>query len=168
MRRMVRTLMLVLALLPLASRPAAAQYREAAIGGGAGFLGGIAMTVSIVVARARLQGQYLDSAGDLIHWQTTPAIAGPAAGVFFGLAGEEVLVGSIIGSTGGMAIGAAAGAGLGWLLSSEQEWPWAGGVIGGGLGLALGGLTGAYLGWRKQEDTTGDRPPATLELRVPL
>ena len=164
--------MVVLALAPLGPGSAAAQeLRNAAIGGGAGFLGGIAMTVAIVVARARLQGQYLDSPSDLIHWQTTPMIAGPAAGVFFGLNGEEVLRGSIVGSTSGMLIGAAAGAGLGWLISGEPESPWAGGVMGGGLGLLVGGLTGAYLGWRAQEkegDDGGGGAPATLSIRVPL
>jgi len=169
MRRTIPTLLLTLALLPLAPPPAAAQLREAAIGGGAGLLGGLAMTLSIVVARARLQGQYLDSRGDLIHWQTTPMIAGPAAGVLFGISGEEVLRGSIIGSTSGMAAGAAAGAGLGWLLSSEPEWPWAGGVIGGGVGLAIGGLTGAYLSWRShKDDPKPDAEPLTLNIRVPL
>ena len=169
MRRATRIILILLTLVPLAPPRAVAQVGAAAIGGGAGFLGGLAMTLSIVVARARLQGQYLDSPGDLIHWQTTPAIAGPTAGVLFGLAGEEVLRGSIVGSTSGMALGAAAGAGLGWLLSAEPEWPWAGGVIGGGVGLAVGGLTGAYMGWREQEDAKKkSAPPTTIELRFPL
>jgi hypothetical protein len=168
--RALRILLVLLMLAPLGPPGAAAQeVKNAAIGGAAGFMGGIAMTVSIVVARARLQGQYLDSPSDLIHWQTTPMIAGPAAGVFFGLTGEDVLRGSIIGSTSGMLIGAAAGAGLGWLISGEPESPWAGGVMGGGLGLALGGLTGAFLGWKEQDDDAADPgPPATITIRVPL
>ena len=169
-RRAARILLVLLTLAPFSPPSAAAQLKNAAIGGVAGFFGGIAMTTSIVVARARLQGQYLDSPSDLVHWQTTPLIAGPAAGVFFGITGEDVLRGSIIGSTSGMLIGAAAGAGLGWIISGEPESPWAGGVMGAGVGLALGGLTGAFLGWQKQqEDDEADAgPPATITLRVPL
>ena len=169
-RRAVRLLLLLLALAPISPPPAAAQeLRNAAIGGAAGFLGGVFMTVSVVVARARFQGQYLDSPSDLVHWQTTPMIAGPAAGVFFGVTGEDVLRGSIVGSTSGMLVGAAAGAGVGWMLSNEPEWPWAGGVIGGGMGLALGGLTGAYLGWKNKEDEgDGGGEPLVLTVRVPI
>jgi hypothetical protein len=170
MRRTIPILLLILTLLPLTPPPASAQVKEAVIGGAAGFAGGVAMTLAIVVARARIQGQYLDSPSDLVHWQTTPMIAGPASGVFFGLTGEDVLRGSIIGSTTGMLAGAAVGAGLGWMLSGEPEWPWAGGVMGGGVGLALGGLTGAYLGWLHQQDGDGGEPApaATVQLRLPL
>ena len=171
-RRAARILLLLLSVAPLSPPPAAAQeLKNAAIGGAAGFVGGIAMTLSIVVARARLQGQYLDSPSDLVHWQTAPMIAGPASGIFFGLTGEDVLRGSIIGSTTGTLLGAAAGAGLGWVISGEPESPWAGGVMGGGVGLLLGGLTGAYLGWRAQEDdeeNDGGASPATITIRVPL
>jgi hypothetical protein len=168
--RAARIFLLLLTLSPLGPTRAAAQLKQVAIGGAAGFMGGVAMTLSIVVARARLQGQYLDSPSDLVHWQTTPLIAGPAAGVFFGFTGQEVLRGSIIGSTTGMVAGAAAGATLGWVLSAEPEWPWAGGVMGGGVGLAVGGLTGAYLSWRAQADDPdgGGGEPATIVIRVPL
>ena len=150
--------------------PAAAAQtaKNAAIGGGLGFLGGVVSTVSIVVARARFQNLYLDSAADLIHWQTTPLIVGPTAGVAFGLLGDEVLRGSITGSASGLLIGSVAGAALGWAISTEQEAPWAGGVIGAGVGLNIGGVLGAYLQWREEDDEHRNDEPLVLTVRVPL
>lgn len=159
MHRVICTGLLMLVLSALAPPAAPAQVKEAAIGGGVGFLGGAVITLGVVVARARFQRAYLDSVEDVIHWQTAPLILTPAAGVGFGLLGEDVLIGSIVGSTSGMAAGAVAGAGLGWLLSTEAEAPWAGGVIGAGAGMTIGGLLGAYLAWRDQ-DEDGEPEPA--------
>lgn len=169
MTRALRVGLLLLALLPGTPAPAAAQVERAVIGGGVGVLGGAAVTMAVVVARARLHREYLDSAGDLIHWQSTPMIAAPAAGVVFGLAGEDALMGSMAGSMGGLLIGAAAGAGLGWFLSEEQEWPWAGGVIGGGVGLAAGGLVGGLFAWSRDEDADLEFPAALrMGLSIPI
>lgn len=154
MSRMFAAL-LAAALLASAAEPARAQVGElerAAIGGAVGVAGGAVVTLGVVVARARLHRQYLDSAEDLIHWQSIPMIAAPAAGVLFGLAGEEALIGSIIGSTTGMVAGAAVGGGLGWLGSTQQEWPWAGAVMGAALGMTAGGIFGGLRGWAGAED----------------
>ena len=143
---------------------------DGAIGGGLGVAAGAALTLSIVVARAQLGEEYLDSAGDLIHWQTVPMVAGPATGVVFGLAGEEVLVGSLIGSLFGLVGGTAIGAGVGWLASAQPESPWAGGVIGAGTGLSLGGFVGGLLAWRGRDEAGGSDPvPAmSIGVRVPF
>ena len=123
----------LLALLLLLPRAAPSQeVRRAVLGGALGVAGGAATTLSLVVARARFQRVYLESLGDLVHWQSIPIVAGPAAGVVFALAGEEVLEGGVRGSLIGLAVGAGGGAGLGALLAREPEWRWAGGVIGGG------------------------------------
>ena len=167
MRKRAWSILLLTGALAYTPAPAEAQLKEAAIGGGMGFLGGAVSTLSIVVARARFQGRYLDSPQDLIHWQTTPLIVGPAAGVAFGLMGPDVLKGSIIGSTSGLLIGAAAGATLGWILSAEQEAPWAGGVIGAGVGLNMGGAIGAFLAAGDEDDGT-EPAPIELSLRVRL
>ena len=160
--------LLLLALVPTAPPPAAAQeVGHAVIGGGLGVAGGVAVTMAAVVARARFEHEYVHEPGDLIHWQSTPMIAAPAAGVAFGLAGEEALKGSIVGSITGLAVGAGVGAALGWILSDEAEWPWAGGVIGGGMGLAIGGLAGGLLAWRDRESDGGPRTPV-LTLSIPL
>ena len=171
------TLFLLLACgtLPLVAGEARAQQEEAsrlgeaAIGGGLGVVAGAALTLSLVVARAQLQEQYLDSAHDLIHWQTTPMIAGPATGVFFGLQGEEVLTSSVIGSLYGFVAGTAIGSGVGWLASAQPESPWAGGVIGAGLGLSLGGFIGGLRAWKDDDDDSPDPIPAlTLGVRIGL
>lgn len=145
-----------------------AQVGRALIGSALGVGGGAVITLSAVVARARFQQEYLDSMGDLIHWQSIPMIAAPATGIAFGIAGEEPLKGSIVGSVGGMAVGAAVGAGVGWLTTSQRQGPWAGGVIGAGIGLALGGLWGGIRGWPDDDSPGEAQNGPVIEVRIPL
>jgi len=152
MTRILWCTLLVLLLLPASPRPAAAQLGRAAVGGAAGVAGGAVVTLAVIVARARFQHRYLESINDVIHWQTIPMIGGPAAGIVFGLAGEDALRGSIVGSTTGMLAGATLGAAMGWILADQAESPWAGGVIGAGVGLTIGGLAGGLRAWRKDEE----------------
>jgi hypothetical protein len=144
----------VLSLLLLGLTPphAEAQYGRAALGAAVGVAGGAVVTLSAIVARARFKQEYIDSADDLIHWQSIPMIAAPAAGIVFGLAGRDAQAGSIVGSSSGLLAGAAVGAGLGWLLSEQQEWPWGGAVIGAGAGLTVGGLAGGLIAWSRDEN----------------
>ncbi|MEX2584527.1 MAG: glycine zipper 2TM domain-containing protein, partial [Gemmatimonadota bacterium] len=151
--------LLLVALAGIPPLPAEAQQlTRPVVGAGVGVAGGAVITLSAIVYRARFQREYIDSVDDLIHWQTLPMILAPAAGVTFGLAGQDALMGSIVGSTSGMLVGAASGAGLGLLLSSEPEWPWAGGVIGAGLGMSLGGLALGFHRWAEDEDPDVDFP----------
>lgn len=157
MRTMILSLMtsLLLSFLPA---PGTAQTGRAVVGAATGVAGGAGVTIAAVVARARFQREYLDSVDDLIHWQSAPMIAAPAAGILFGLAGEDALRGSIVGATTGMVVGGAVGAGLGRVLSKDAEGPWAGGVIGAGLGLAAGGLLGGLRAWSRDEDADLELP----------
>ena len=168
MHRITYGLLLVLLAAPWTSRPALAQVERAAIGGAIGVGGGALITLSAVVARARIQEDYLESMQDLIHWQSIPMIAAPAAGVAFGWAGVEPLKWSIIGSVGGMALGTAVGAGVGWLSTDQASGPWAGGAIGAGVGLTVGGLVGGLYALTKQESTDGVRSGPSVEIRIPL
>lgn len=153
-----------------APQRALAQVGRAAIGTAVGVAGGAAITLSVVVARARLQEVYLDSAEDLIHWQSAPMLLTPAVGLAFGLAGNEPLRGSVIGSVGGMVLGAAAGSGIGWAMSADPEAPWAGGVIGAGLGMTIGGLTLGIRNWlrSRDEEAAEAAAPTRFEIRLPL
>lgn len=128
------------------------QTGRAVIGCAVGVVGGVVLTLATVVARARFQREYLASADDLIHWQSFPMIAVPAAGVIFGLAGAEALKASIAGCVAGLVIGMAVGAGLGWIFTDDPEGPWAAGVIGAGMGLTIGGLLWGVRAWRKSLD----------------
>ena len=137
-----------LALLLVPGDAPAQELERALIGGGLGVLGGVAVTVGTVVARAHFQNEYLHEPSDLIHWQSAAMIGGPAAGVAFGLDSRDALVGSVVGSVSGLILGAGGGALVGWLVTDKPEGPWAGATIGGGFGLAVGGLLGGVLGWR--------------------
>lgn len=167
MVRAIGGFLVVLSLISATAAPAPAQVRRAAIGAGLGLVGGTAVTLAAIVARARFQQEYIDSVDDLIHWQSVPMIAAPAAGVLFGLAGNEALEGSVIGSTAGLVFGAATGATVGWLLSTQQEAPWAGGVIGAGLGMTLGGIGGGLFEWSRDESS--DLPfPRALRFAISI
>lgn len=168
MRTILLTLVLLLVAAPGFPRAAAAQVARAAGGAAIGVAGGAVITLSIVVARARWQGEYLESVDDLIHWQSTPMLLTPAVGVMFGLAGKEPFLGSVRGSVGGMVVGSAVGAGLGWALATSPESPWAGAVIGGGLGMTLGGLALGLRAWSRQEDDDGPSQPVEIGVRIPL
>lgn len=173
MSRVCFRLGVALLLVVVAGLPADAQegrLSRAVLGGGVGVAGGVVVTISAVVARARFQHEYLESANDLIHWQSLPMIAAPAAGAAFGFAGEEVLRASVLGSLAGIAAGSLVGASIGALLSTQPEAPWAGGVIGAGVGLATFGLVEGLRAWAEND---GDSEPdtgraLTLGFRVPL
>ncbi|MQA91252.1 MAG: hypothetical protein GEU90_13645 [Gemmatimonas sp.] len=168
-RRLVAMLMVVISTAGANPEELSAQAQRPVIGAGAGIAGGVVITLSAIVARARFQREYIDSVEDLIHWQSLPMIAAPAAGVTFGLAGRDALVGSIVGSVSGMAIGTAAGAGIGWLVSRNQESPWAGAVIGAGVGLSVGGLALGLIRWSEDDNPDLSFPSVLrFELSVPL
>jgi hypothetical protein len=167
MARLLAVVLIALSLAAGTAAPAGAQLGRALIGAGVGVAGGSVITMSAIVARARFQREYIDSVEDLIHWQTIPMIAAPAAGTLFGFAGGSALKGSVVGSVSGMAAGAAAGAGLGWLLSREQEAPWAGGVIGAGVGMTIGGLAGGLVAWAR-DDNPGLEFPDRLRLTLSI
>lgn len=146
-----------------------AQADRALVGAGVGVAGGAVITLSAIVARARFQREYVDSVEDLLHWQSLPMVITPLVGVGFGLAGEEAQKGSIVGSTAGMLVGAAAGAGIGWMLSGQQESPWAGGVIGAGVGMVLGGVGLGLASWARDDDPDIEFPEfLRFGLSVPL
>lgn len=168
---MIWALLVALAMTPVAPRGALAQVTKAAIGTAVGVGGGAVITMSIVVARARFQGVYVESADDLIHWQSAPMILTPAVGLFFGLNGKYPLEQSVIGSVGGMLLGSAIGTGVGWVVSATPESPWAGGVIGAGAGMVVGGLflgTRAVLKVRNQDDEEGGGEVPLVMMRIPL
>lgn len=163
MVRAMWSLAAALMLLPVWAGPSPAQVlpeelQRAAVGSAVGVAGGTVITISAIVARARFQREFLDSVDDLIHWQTIPMIAAPAAGAVFGLAGRDALVGSMIGSTAGLLVGAAVGTGLAMTLSNDDEWHWASGIMGAGLGLTVGGIAGGLLGWSRDDDPDLDYP----------
>lgn len=171
MRMMIWALVLAMAMSWAVPKEALAQAAKATIGTAVGVAGGVMITMSVVVARARLQGVYMDSAEDLIHWQSAPMILAPAAGLFFGLAGEEPLKGSIAGSVSGLLLGSVVGAGVGWAASASPEGPWAGGVIGAGIGMSIGGLGWGLRNWLRTRDAAeagGEATPVRIGVTLPL
>ena len=171
MRTLLWTLFVVLALAHGTAPKGLAQVGRAAVGGAVGVGGGAVITFSLIVARARFQNEYIETAEDLIDWTSVPLILTPAVWVAFGLAGRDALVGSIVGSTSGMLIGAGLGAATGWIVSPQAEAPWAGGVIGAGVGLTVGGLLLGIRGWLhgdKGEEGNGGGEPVRVGATLPL
>lgn len=176
MRMTIWVLVFAMSMMAVAPERALGQVARASIGTAVGIAGGAAITLSVVVARARFEGVYLDSADDLLHWQSAPMILTPAVGLAFGLAGKEALRGSVIGSTTGLLAGTVLGAGVGWLTSNDPEAPWAGGVIGSGVGMTVGGLGLGIRGWLRSRsdadaDPTSEIVPddaTRIEFRFPL
>lgn len=165
MRVMIALVLIAMAFGRWSPTPAVAQVGRMAVGAGVGVAGGGVITLAVIVARARFQNVYIESADDLIHWQSLPMILTPAVGAVFGYVGRDALVGSIIGSTSGMVAGALIGAGVGWLASETPESPWAGGVIGAGVGMTLGGLALGIRGW-VQEDNEDNGPSEGVRIGV--
>lgn len=170
MRRALLLLLSLWVVAPMASPdPIHAQDEKPVIGAAAGVAGGVVITLGVIVARARWQQIYLEAPDDLVHWQSAPMLIAPAVGVLFGLAGDDALKGSLVGSVTGMGVGAGVGAGLGWLLSDEQEWPWAGGVIGAALGMSVGGIYGGLTRWRNDHDPDIEYPDLLrFSLSIPV
>ncbi len=168
MRTALLFALVVFALLPGSAREVAAQTGRAAIGGAVGVAGGAVITLSIVVARARFQGEYIEGAEDLIHWQSVPMLLTPAVGVMFGASGSRPLKQSVIGSTSGMVLGTALGAGIGWAVSESPEAPWAGGVIGAGVGMTVGGLLLGIRAMLRDRDDGESAAPVRVDVRIPL
>lgn len=167
MRMIIWVVMLAVGATSVTPERALGQAAKATMGTAVGIAGGVVITMSVVVARARFQEIYIDSAEDLIHWQSAPMLITPAVGLLFGIAGSEPLKGSVIGSTSGLLIGSAIGAGVGLIASTSAEGPWAGGVIGAGIGMTAGGLYLGIRNWiRSREDGDGDgnADPARVEL----
>ena len=103
----------------------------------AGLLLGVAASVGVIVANARLRGHYL-SGFDEVGWSLAPAVLGPAVGVWLALregpAGRRVLTRVLRGLTAGVALGV----GLGAAIDGHASSAWAGGVIGGAAGIFVG------------------------------
>lgn len=168
MRSAIYTLLLVAVLIPACRQTAAAQVGRATIGGGLGLVGGSVVTLSVIVARARFQGEYFESVDDLADWQAAPLVLTPGVGVMFGLAGRDPLVASLIGSASGLVIGATTGGVAGWLASDSPEGPWAGAVIGAGAGLAIGGLLLGIRAWARDDDRDAPSPALPIGVRITL
>lgn len=169
MRMVLWALVIALAITSVRPQPVIAQVTKAAMGTAVGVGGGALITMSLVVARAKFQGEYLESVEDLIHWQSAPMLITPGVGMFFGLGGRKPLEASVLGSVSGMLVGTAVGAGIGWLVSASPEAPWAGGVMGAGAGMTIGGLALGTRAWlrSRQTDDGGSEIPL-LEIRIPL
>lgn len=121
---------------------------RAALGIIAGLLLGVAASVGVIVANARLRGRYLSSFDEVVGWSLVPAVLGPAVGVWLALrespAGRRVLSRVLRGLTAGVALGV----GLGAAIDGHASSAWAGGVIGGAAGI-FAGFAAGFLGPRR-------------------
>jgi len=102
----------------------------------AGLIGGVILTLGLLVARARFQGAYFHDPDELIGWVGLPLVLGPIAGAWMGAAhppGRSI----VPAAAGGLSVGVAVGAALG-TLGGDPSWKWAGLTMGGAAGLVLG------------------------------
>lgn len=133
------------------------------VGGGLllGLIGGLVISLAIVVARAHLQSVYVHSIGDIVGWLGLPVILGPAVGVWLGVVSGRRLAGAAVGFLMGLLVGIGAGVAVGAVLGEGGTPRWAGGVIGGALGLTIGAVAGAVM-----RDGAAERVRSAGEERV--
>lgn len=169
MRSVITAALLAASLLSVRPVPAHAQAVPAAYGLITGTISGVYVSTGIFVARARA-GSFLYSLEDAIavRWELAPAVLMPLSGVVLGAIDGQRLAESIKWGGAGFAAGAAAGLGVGLLLSSGEgrESEWSGAIIGSAAGLLAGSLYGML-----SYDGDPDDSPATVgsfTLRIPL
>lgn len=145
----VRTTLLVVLALSLGQGAGAElraqNYLTGVLGAGVGLAAGGYLTVGVAVAKSRT-GDYVDSTGDILGWETVPVIAGLSVGGAIGLWDAQRLWSTMIGGTVGGAVGTGAGILIGNMVWGDSTGRWAGGVMGGAAGLAVGSLVGLALG----------------------
>jgi hypothetical protein len=101
-----------------------------------GAVGGLILTLGLVVARARFQGAYFHDPDELVGWVGLPLLLGPILGAWIGAAhppSRSIVPAAAIGLTVGVTLGAALG-----MFGEDPASKWAGLVMGGAGGLALG------------------------------
>lgn len=102
-----------------------------------GAVGGLILTIGLVVARARVEGAYFHDPDELIGWVGLPLVLGPIVGAWIGAAhppGRSILPGAAAGLAAGVALGGV----LGQWLGDDPSGKWAGLSMGGAFGLLLG------------------------------
>jgi hypothetical protein len=113
-----------------------------------GAVGGLILTLGLVVARARVQGAYFHDADELLSWVGAPLVVGPILGAWIGVAhppGRSILPAAAIGLTIGVALGGALGT-----IGDDPSTKWAGVAMGGAAGLLLGVWTALLRHFRRR------------------
>ena len=165
------TILLLAATLGVA-RPATAEAQAvpAAYGLITGTISGVYVSTGIFVAKARA-GSFLYSLEDAltVRWELAPAALMPLTGVVMGIDDGQRLAQSIKWGGIGFATGAAAGLGVGLLLSNGEgrESEWSGAIIGSAAGLLVGSIYGA-LSYDGDDEGGSAGGLGSFTIRVPL
>lgn len=167
LRKALLVALLAAAAVPTPARPQGG-YLAAAIGAGAGLAAGGYVTVAVVVARARIENEYVFGIDDILDWESIPVIVGPATGVALGLWDDDRLVRTVIGGAAGTVAGMGVGLIVGGRVWEPPDGRWAGAAIGAGAGLILGSLAGMV--WPERDPASPEDPvaaavPVTFRIR---
>lgn len=169
MRRIVATLALTAALaVPAQARAqdieeAGGSLLSAAIGTGAGIVGGGYANLALVVLKART-GHYQHTLMEAFGWESIPILVGGGVGFSIGFWDEDLLWPWVLGGVTGLGVGGGAGYLVGALVWGDSESRWANAVIGAAVGMAVGSTAALFLAGDDEEDGTS----APSAVRIPV
>ena len=134
---------------------------SAALGAGAGLVGGAYANVAVVVLKART-GHYQHSFVEAFGWESIPIAAGAGTGFAIGFWDEEHLWPGIGGGALGFGAGLGAGDLWGRLRWDDSESRWAHAAIGAAVGMAVGSTAALIASASDSGDGHGGSEPTAL------
>lgn len=138
---------------------------SAAIGTGAGLVGGGYANLAVVVLKARV-GHYQHDFKDAFGWESIPILVGGGLGFAIGFWDHDRLWPWIVGGAAGLGAGAGAGYLFGSYVWGDPASRWANAAIGAAIGMAAGSTAGLFLLGRDDDDPAGTTTAASV--RIPL
>lgn len=143
---------------------------SAAIGTGAGLVGGAYANLAMVVLKARM-GHYQHSFQEAFGWESIPILVGGGVGFAIGFWDDDRLWPWILYGAAGTGAGIGVGYLVGALVWGDSESKWADAAIGAAIGMAVGSTVGIFMVGGDDDTASAGDPAAALSrprIHVPL